>query len=300
MIYRPLGSTGFSVPVIGMGTWQFGGEWGHSFSQDEVDAILDTAAEEGIRFIDTAECYGDHLSERRIGDYLRRRKREDWCVATKFGHRFHGFMNRSWDLSPGGVRRQLEASLHALGVDAIDLYQFHSGSDEAFQNPDLWEMLRREAGAGRIRNLGISIPGVGSALQVREASTVGAKTLQVVYNRLERGPETDVFPTAREHGWGVIARVPLASGMLTGKYLPGHRFTGEDVRATFLAERTEQKLREAQKVRETEIPPGVDSAAWALAWCLRDPVVSCAVVGCKTPEQVRQNAGAVEYLLAKK
>lgn len=293
---RTLGRTGISVPVIGVGTWQYGGEWGRTFTQDEVDAILDRAAERGMRFVDTAECYGDHLSERLIGDYLRRRNRADWIIATKFGHRFHGFMDRSWELDPDGVRRQLDASLRALGVEAIDLYQFHSGSDEAFENPALWEMLRREQERGRIRALGISIRSAGSRLQTDRAASVGAGALQVVYNRLTRGPETEVFPAARAQGLGVLARVPLASGMLTGGYRPGHRFEGADVRATFDASDVQRKLVEAEKVRREEIPEGVEPAAWALAWCLRDPVVTAVIPGCKSPAQVDSNARAVEIL----
>src|SRR5215471_8167312 len=129
MQYRPLGSTGFRVSVIGVGTWQFGGEWGHDFSQSEVDAILDEAAKLGFNFIDTAECYGDHLSEKLIGDYLNRHERSHWIVATKFGHRFNGFMERTDAFSVAEVRQQLETSLRALRLDAIDLYQFHSGVD---------------------------------------------------------------------------------------------------------------------------------------------------------------------------
>src|SRR5207237_3037562 len=131
---RILGSTGLRVSVIGVGTWQFGGEWGHSFTQDEVDAILDAAGEAGINLIDTAECYGDHLSEKLIGDYLSRRDRSKWIVATKFGHRFHSFMNRTDDYSTTGMQEQLAASLKALRLDTIDLYQFHSGPDYAFRN----------------------------------------------------------------------------------------------------------------------------------------------------------------------
>ncbi len=134
MRYRTLGSTGLRVSVIGIGTWQFGGEWGREFSQPEVDAILDRGAEAGINLIDTAECYGPNLSESLIGDYLSRRDRSRWIVATKFGHRFNGFLDRTDDFSVEGVREQLEESLRALRVDAIDLYQFHSGPDEAFHN----------------------------------------------------------------------------------------------------------------------------------------------------------------------
>ena len=114
--------------VVGVGTWQFGGEWAHDFSQTEVDQILDQAAACGINFIDTAECYGDHLSERLIGDYLSRHDRSQWIVATKFGHYFHSFMRRTDDYSVDAARLQLESSLRSLRVETIDLYQFHSGS----------------------------------------------------------------------------------------------------------------------------------------------------------------------------
>src|SRR5512142_358118 len=109
MQFRVLGSTGLRVSVIGVGTWQFGGEWGRDYTQAEADAILDKAAEVGINLIDTAECYGDHLSERFIGDYLARHDRSRWIVATKFGHRFKKFMDRDEDFSLADVRSQLEA-----------------------------------------------------------------------------------------------------------------------------------------------------------------------------------------------
>src|SRR3974390_1136746 len=151
MRYRVLGSTGLKVSVIGVGTWQFGGEWGRNFSQAEVDAILDQAAELGINLIDTAECYGDHLSERLIGDYLTRRDRSRWVIATKFGHRFNKFLDRTDDFSAAGVGQQLQASLKALRVQAIDLYQFHSGSDALFLNDAMWAVLAEQQRAGLIR-----------------------------------------------------------------------------------------------------------------------------------------------------
>ena len=189
MRYRPLGQTNLRVSVIGLGTWQFGGEWGVNFSQAEVDAILDAAAAAGINFIDTAECYGpEHLSEKLIGNYLSRRDRSKWIVATKFGHHFNSFMNRDDDFSVAGVQAQLEASLQALRVETIDLYQFHSGSDELFQNEKLWNFLAEQKRAGKIRHLGISIMQKGSELQAREAAKFGTETLQVFYNRLDRLP----------------------------------------------------------------------------------------------------------------
>jgi aryl-alcohol dehydrogenase-like predicted oxidoreductase len=131
---------------------------GRQFHPAQVDAILDAAADCGINLIDTAECYGpDHLSEKLVGDYLSRRDRSRWIVATKFGHHFNSFLNRDDDFSVDGVRAQLEASLKALRVETIDLYQFHSGSDELFQNEKLWTMLAEQKRAGKIRHLGVSI-----------------------------------------------------------------------------------------------------------------------------------------------
>ena len=152
MRYRILGSTALRVSVIGVGTWQFGGEWGRRFTQNDVDAILDQAAESGINLIDTAECYGDHLSERLIGDYLERHDRAHWIIATKFGHRFKGFMDRDDQFSAAEVSKQLEASLQALQTEAVELYQFHSGSDALFENDQLWETLARFQRAGKVRH----------------------------------------------------------------------------------------------------------------------------------------------------
>ena len=298
MRYRILGRTGSRVSVIGLGTWQFGGEWGRDFSPTEADAILDAAGECGINLIDTAECYGDHLSERLVGDYLARHDRSRWIVATKFGHHFKSFMSRDDDFSIAGVRAQLEASLKALHVETIDLYQFHSGSDEIFQNEKLWTMLAEQKRAGKIRHLGVSILQKGSELQAREAARFGAEVLQVFYNRLDRRPEQIFFPHARRDQLGIIGRVPLASGLLTGKYKPGATFAANDVRATFDAEKLKRDLAEVERLRKTEVPSGVPLANWALAWRLQDPLVSSVICGCKNPEQVKANAQAAELVAA--
>jgi len=291
--YRILGSTGLRVSVIGIGTWQLGGEWGHDYSQPEADAILDAGAECGINFIDTAECYGDHLSESFVGDYLSRHDRSRWIVATKFGHWFHSFMNRTDDLSPQGVLRQLEGSLRALRIDAIDLFQFHSGPDSAFHNQELWSMLQQQQRAGKIRHLGVSILGKGSEDQAREARSVGAEALQVIYNRLDRRPEQLYFPHAQRDRLGVLARVPLASGLLSGKYKPGTTFSGTEFRATFDPEKLKRDLEEVDRVRQ-EVPQGVPMAQWALAWCLKNPAVTTVIPGCKNVGQVRSNASAAD------
>ena len=296
MRYRILGRTGLRASVIGVGTWQFGGEWGRDFSQAEADAILDAAAECGINFIDTAECYGDHVSERLIGSYLSRRDGTRWLVATKFGHHFNSFMNRDDDFSVAGVRQQLEASLQALCVETLDLYQFHSGSDALFQNQELWAMLAEQKRLGKIRHLGVSILQKGSESQAREAAKFGVEALQVFYNRLDRRAETMYFPHAQKENLGILARVPLASGLLSGKYKPGATFAANDVRATFNAEKLKRDLAEVERLQQEEVPPGMPMAKWAMAWCLRDPLVSSVVCGCKNPEQVKANASAAELV----
>jgi aryl-alcohol dehydrogenase-like predicted oxidoreductase len=298
MQYRTLGSTGLKVSTIGLGTWQFGGEWGRAFSQAEADAILDQAAASGINLLDTAECYGDHLSERLIGDYLSRHDRSRWLVATKFGHHYRAFVDRTEDFSAAGVLRQLEASLRALRVDTIDLYQFHSGDDSACLNEELWAVLAEQKRAGKFRHLGISILGKGSEPQALEARRLGAEALQVIYNRLDRRPEQSVFPHAQRCNLGILARVPLASGFLTGKYSPGSTFPANDVRGTWNDEKLQRDLAEVEHLRQTEVPSGLPMNQWALAWCLKNPMVTTVIPGAKDPAQVAANAAAADLLPA--
>ncbi|WP_309119189.1 aldo/keto reductase [Paenibacillus sp.] len=295
MKYRRLGRTDLKVSVIGVGTWQFGGEWGLTYTQAEADAVLRRSKEQGINLIDTAECYGDHLSERLIGAFLKGDRREDWVLATKFGHHFNGLFERDQLWSAADVRKQLEDSLRALQTDYIDLYQFHSGSDEAFDNDDLWTMLEKEVQAGKVRHLGISIGSNDNLHQTAAATKVGASAIQVVYNRLDRAPENRVFPSCAEQDLGVLARVPLASGYLSGKYKPDATFVATDVRSRHDAEQRRARLEEVERIAANEVPAGMDMAQWALAWCLRHDAVTCVIPGCKTPEQVDANAAAARY-----
>jgi len=296
MKYRRLGSTDLNVSVIGLGTWQFGGEWGIDYTQPEVDQILDQAHDLGINLIDTAECYGDHLSEQFIGNYISRRNREDWIIATKFGHEFHSIFSRTDRYDEQSVLKQLDASLKALQVDYIDLYQFHSGPDSAFDNDQLWTTLDKQIQAGKIRHLGLSIGKNNNMHQVENATTVGAKTIQAVYNRLDRAPELEVFPSCKSQDLGMLARVPLASGYLSGKYKPGASFSSNDVRHRHDAEQTALRLLEVEKIAQEEVPAGVDMASWALAWCLKNEAVTAVIPGCKNKEQVISNAQAVTLL----
>lgn len=291
MPYRTLGRTGLKVSVVGVGTWQFGGEWGHDFTQPEVDAILGTALDCGINFLDTAECYGDHLSERFIGAAIAG-QRERWIVATKFGHHFHGRFTRSMHFDPADVVRQLDASLQALRTDYVDLLQCHSAKDHEFDTDGLWATLLAEQAKGKVRQLGVSISPQDNVYQTAKAAAVGAGSIQVIYNRLQREAEAAVLPACRKDNLGVLARVPLASGFLSGKYRPGAAFPATDVREAQMKAGRDAKLAEVQRIAATEVPAGVPMAQWALAWCLKNPAVTAVIPGCKSPEQVRANAAA--------
>lgn len=293
MLYRKLGKTGLSVSVIGIGTWQFGGEWGKNFTQPEADAMFDRCRDLGINLVDTAECYGDHLSERLVGGAIKR-DRKNWILATKFGHHFHGFQSRTQVYDPEDVRRQLEASLAALQTDYIDLYQFHSGNNTEFGTPGLWEMLAEQVKAGKVLHLGLSVSPPDNLFQVDRCTEVGSEAVQVVYNRLDRKPEQAVFPSCAKQNLGVLARVPLASGYLSGKYKPGTQFDKEDWRSTVDRKKIDDRLAEAQRVKESEVPAGVDMAQWALAWCLQHNAVSCTIPGCKDVKQVESNAAGAD------
>ena len=293
MKYRRLGKTDIRVSVVGIGTWQLGGEWGRIFEQAEVDAMLEKAAELGVNLVDTAECYGDHLSEKLIGRAVRG-QREKWIIATKFGHRFKPNFERDNLFEPAQVQEQLEQSLRSLKTDYIDLYQFHSGNDEMFDVPGLWEMLQQQVKAGKVRHLGISISSkLENTYQVDKSSAVGAEAIQVVYNRIERKPEEHIFDSCVRQNLGVLARVPLASGFLSGKYSKDAKFAGGDVRSVRQNNEIAKFIEEVARVKG-EVPQGTPMARWALAWCLRHPAVTCVIPGCKTVEQVESNTMAAD------
>jgi aryl-alcohol dehydrogenase-like predicted oxidoreductase len=296
MKYRTLGKTGLRVSVIGLGTWQYGGEWGVDFTQDQVKAIFQKAFDLGINFIDTAECYGDHLSEKLIGEALRQlNARDKFLIATKFGHHFVGPFDRTEPRTGSDVEKQLEDSLRALQTDHIDLYQYHSWGDVQFESLEVRTVLDKAKSAGKIRHIGNSIAAsIRNTKQIEKSKTYQVGAIQVIYNRLDRAPEDTFFPIAEFQRLGVLARVPLASGFLSGKYKPGARFADNDVRAKWQAKGADERLAEVERIAKSEVPAGVPMARWALAWCLKSPAVQCVIPGCKSPEQVEDNALAAD------
>lgn len=283
------------VSVIGVGTWQFGGEWGVDFTAPQVDAIMGAARDEGINLIDTAECYGDHLSEQLIGGRLRR-ERDAWIVASKFGHHFHGNMDRTRHWDPVDVRTQVEESLRALQTDYLDLLQFHSPTDEEFFNQELWGELERLEQEGLVRAVGLSVSRNDNILQVSRAPEARCQALQVVYNRVDRTPEREVLEAARSASMGVLARVPLASGFLSGKYSADTTFPENDWRSSMDAAERQKILREVEHVMATELPQDAPLVEWALVWPLNHPAVTAVIPGCKNVEQTRSNAAAVRWM----
>lgn len=294
MQYRRLGRTELRVSAVGVGTWQLSGVWGKAFEQPEVDTIFSRARELGINFIDTAECYGpDHLSERLIGNAISGR-REEWIVATKFGH------NPGNDLGddnyrPEQVQIQLEQSLRALQTDYIDVYQLHSAEDRWFDNDELWTMLDKQVTAGKVRYLGNSIGRPGMQHQLLKSREFGISVIQAVYNALKPRAAKTVFPVAEELDLGVIVRAPLAMGLLSGKYRAGHVF--DDVRAIFLPrEHLDENLGSAHEALQNK-PPDMEPATWANAWCLQQPRVGTVIPGIKSLAQLEVNALAGEVTL---
>jgi aryl-alcohol dehydrogenase-like predicted oxidoreductase len=295
MKYRRLGKTNLRVSVVGLGTWQLGGEWGKQYSQDEVDAIFDAARQSGINLIDTAECYGDHTSEAFIGKAIAG-DRQRWIVATKFGHVFHGHMNRTDERTAADASKQVEKSLAALKTDYIDLLQYHSVRFEEFDNDELSAVLEGLVKSGKVHHLGNSIGGATrkNADQVEASTRRKVEAIQLIYNRLDRAPEEKVFELCLAQDLGVLARVPLASGYLSGKYKPGAAFGATDVRAGHDRAGTDEKLREVERIQREEVGAAVEMAQWALAWCLQHPAVTAVIPGCKDVGQVMSNARAAE------
>jgi len=295
MKYRRLGKTNLKVSVVGIGTYQYGGEWGKDFTSGEVKEILERGNDLGINLIDTAECYGDHLSEALIGEALKG-NREKWVIGTKFGHRFKPSFGREqiWDAK--GVIKQLEDSLKALQTDYVDLYMFHSCTNDELNNDELWTALHKQVEAGKIRHLALSLKPVitDNLYQTETASKLGAEAIEIVYNRLDRGPEKEVFPFCAKNDLGILARVPLASGFLSGKYKPGAQFPESDVRSVQDRIAMDLRLKEVEEIRNKEVSKDMDMAQWAIAWCLQHDSVSACIPGYKSIKHLESAVRAAD------
>jgi aryl-alcohol dehydrogenase-like predicted oxidoreductase len=298
--YRDLGETGMRVSEISLGTWAFGSEWGEVSDEDSY-ASLNRAIDLGVNFLDTADVYGDGRSERLIGRLLEDRRGDEIFVATKAGRRLEPHTAEGYDLE--NLSRFVERSLENLRVEALDLLQLHCPPTETYRRDETFEALDRLQEAGKLKNYGVSVERVEEARMALDYPDV--KTVQIIFNTFRQKPAEEFFPLAEERNIGVLARVPLASGLLSGKMSADREFSADDHRnfnregqafdrgETFSGVNFETGLRAAEELKEL-VPEGYTLAQLALRWILMHPAVSCAIPGAKRPGQIEDNLAAAE------
>jgi len=301
MNYRLLGKTGLKVSEISLGTWQVGGVWGMGFDHDSAQKLLQAAYESGVNFFDTADVYENGESEIAVGKFLKSvGSSEELYVATKCGKHINPFINENF--SPEVLRGYVEDSLKRLGVETIDLIQLHCPPTEVYYRPEIFGLFDRLKEEGKIRNLGVSVEKVEEAVKAIQFENV--TTIQIIYNLFRRRPEDYFFQMAADNNIGIIVRVPLASGLLSGKmsaqstFNPGdHRHgnrNGEwfDKGETFAGVPFETGLEAVEKLRD--IFSGLELAQVALKWILMNDQVSVIIPGASKLKHVPSNMGAGE------
>jgi aryl-alcohol dehydrogenase-like predicted oxidoreductase len=297
MKYRELGRTGWKVSEISFGAWAIGSMWGKVEDQESV-AALHKALDVGINFFDTADVYGDGRSERLLGR-LRRERKEPFYIATKAGRRLNPHTPEGYNRE--NLRRFVEDSLRNLQTDCVDILQLHCPPTVVYYNPETFEALDRLVEAGKIRHYGVSVRTVEEGLKAIEYP--GIQSVQIIFNMFRHRPAELFFPEAKRRRVGILARVPLASGMLTGRMTRETTFSQDDHRTsnrqgalfdrgeTFSGVDFDLGLEVVESLREV-LPPGATMAQFALRWILMFDAVTCAIPGGKRPSQVEDNARA--------
>lgn len=300
MTYRELGRTGWNVSTISFGAWAIGGTWGR-VSDDNSMAALHRALDGGVNFFDTADVYGDGRSEQLLAR-LRKERREPFFVATKAGRRLNPHMAAGY--TKKNLTNFIERSLKNLETEAIDLLQLHCPPTEVYYKPEVFAWLDELVQAGKLRFYGVSIEKVEEALKAIEYP--GVQSVQIIFNIFRQRPAELFFAEARRRNVGVLARLPLSSGLLKGKFKTGAVFEQDDHRAfnrngeafdkgeTFSGLDFQIGLKAVEALRPL-VPPGMTMAQMALTWILMFPEVTCAIPGAKRPEQVAENLKAAEH-----
>jgi aryl-alcohol dehydrogenase-like predicted oxidoreductase len=296
--YRELGCTGWHVSEVGFGAWAIGGAWGQVDDSESL-AALHKALDLGVNFVDTADVYGDGRSERLVGQVLRDRPGERIYVATKAGRRLSPHVADGYNRE--NLAAFVERSLRNLAVDTMDLLQLHCPPTEVFYRPAVFGALDDLVAAGKLRHYGVSVEKVEEALKAIEFPNV--HTVQIIFNMFRQRPAELFFPQAEARRIGILARVPLASGLLTGKMRADTAFEEDDHRQynrdgqsfdvgeTFSGVPYDVGLAAVEELRPLT-PPGSTMAQMALRWILMFDAVSCAIPGAKRPSQAADNAGA--------
>jgi aryl-alcohol dehydrogenase-like predicted oxidoreductase len=297
MEYRTLGRTGWKVSEISFGAWAIGGAWGNVPEEDAL-AALHKAVDSGVNFIDTADVYGNGRSERLIAQ-IRKGRSDEIFVATKAGRRLprqtvEGYTREN-------LTAWVEDSLRNLATDAIDLLQLHCPPTELYYRPEIFGILDDFVRAGKIRYYGVSVEKVEEALKAIDFPNV--QTIQIIFNCFRQRPAELLLPQARQKQVGILARVPLASGLLTGKFRRDSTFVADDHRnfnrhgdafdvgETFSGVDFDAGLEAVEQISAL-VPRGVSMAQFALRWILMFDAVTCAIPGGKRPEQVADNCAA--------
>jgi aryl-alcohol dehydrogenase-like predicted oxidoreductase len=299
MNYRKLGKTDFQISEISLGTWQVGGKWGSSFDYKNAEKIINSAIDNGVNFIDTADVYSDGFSEEAVGKAVRSHSGRIF-VATKCGRKIFPHSNTGY--KPETLQKFVEDSLKRLGTETIDLIQLHCPPRDVYYRPEIFGLFERLKEQGKILNLGVSVEKVEEALKAIEYPNV--TTVQIIFNLFRQRPSELFFREAKRRNIGVIVRVPLASGLLTGQYHSGTQFDAKDHRSfnregkafdkgeTFSGISYDLGLKAVDELKL--LFPGVDNLApYALQWILSFPEVSCIIPGASKPEHVLSNISAV-------
>lgn len=295
MKYHTLGKTGYNISEISLGTWQVGGRWGDPFNHENADKILNTAIDAGINFIDTADVYSDGESEKAVGRAVRSHS-EKIYVASKCGRQLDPHVNSAYQSNV--LRKFVEDSLKRTGLEKLDLIQLHCPPTEVYFRPEIFELFDQLKKEGKIGALGVSVEKVEEALKAIEFDNVCS--VQIIFNMFRQRPSELFFKEAQKKNVGIIVRVPLASGLLTGKYSASTVFGPDDHRTfnregaafdkgeTFSGIKYETGLKAVDELKA--VFPGVDNLApIALRWILMFPEVSCVIPGASRPEQVHSN-----------
>jgi len=298
MKYRILGKTGYKISEIGFGSWSLGGaDWG-DMPEAQAMAVLNKAADLGVNFIDTADVYGDGRSEKLIGKFLKTRK-EKLRVATKAGRRLNPHVAEGY--TKKNLNKFVDRSLQNLGVETLDLLQLHCPPPAVYYTQEVFEILEEMVQKKKIRFYGVSVEKVEEALKAIEYP--GVSTIQIIFNMFRQRPAELFFQEAKSRNIGVIVRVPLASGLLSGKMTKDTAFSKNDHRnfnrqgqafdvgETFAGVPFETGLRAVEELKTIK-PDGYSMPQFALRWILMYDAVSTVIPGGKRPEQVEDNVGA--------
>lgn len=299
MQYRELGRTGWTVSAISFGAWAIGADWGQVHDQESL-AALHRAADLGVNFFDTADVYGMGRSEQLIARF-RKERDEEIHVATKAGRRLSPHTTEGYNAA--NLARFVEDSLRNLETDCLDLLQLHCPPTEVYYRPEVFEALDDLVAAGKIRYYGVSVEKVEEALKAIEYPNV--QTVQIIFNMFRHRPAELLFAEAQRRGVGILARVPLASGLLTGKMTPDTTFPSSDHRnynregaafdrgETFSGVDFNTGLKAVEELRPL-VAPGSSMAQLALRWILMFDAVTCAIPGAKRPAHVEDNVRAAD------